>query len=132
MSEFIPQDPDTIVGFDNVLAEYNELTDINTVFTDDYMMQQDIYVGTDTTRDGYEVHTIAYRNESVVLSENVFMYKPDVYEIFNAIGDSGCYDECIVYLEEIEDYIYELENYMREELNTNFINYIDENKLTAE
>jgi hypothetical protein len=129
MSTFVPKDPETLVGFDNILAEYNEITGINTVFTDDYMMHQDIYIGTDTTRDGYEVHTIAYRNENVVLGENVFMYKPDAYEIFNAINDSGCYDKCIVYLEDFNDYMSDLEYYMLEELNTNFINYIDENQL---
>lgn len=132
MKKFVPKDPETLVGFDNVLAEYNEITGINTVFTDDYMMHADIYIGSDTTRDGYEVYTIAFRNESVVLSENVFMYKPDAYEIFNAINDSGCYDKCIVYLEDFDDYMSDLEYYMLEELNTNFINYIDENKLVAE
>ena len=132
MSTFVPKDPETLVGFDNILAEYNEITGINTVFTDDYMMHQDIYVGNDTTRDGYEVYTIAYRNESIVLSDNVFMYKPDAYEIFNAINDSGCYDKCIVYLEDFDDYMSDLEYYMLEELNTNFINYVDENQLTAE
>lgn len=132
MSTFVPKDPETLVGFDNVLAEYNQITGINIVFTDDYMMHQDIYIGSDTTRDGYEVYTIAHRNDTVSLSENVFMYKPDAYEIFNAINDSGCYDKCIVYLEEFEEITYDLEDYMREELNTNFINYLDENKLVAE
>ena len=67
-----------------------------------------------------------------VLGDNVFMYKPDAYEIFNSINDSGCYDKCIVYLDEIDDYMYDLEDYMREELNTNFINYVDENQLATE
>lgn len=132
MSTFVPKDPETLVGFDNILAEYNEITGINTVFTDDYLMHQDIYIGSDTTRDGYEVYTIAYRNESIVLCDNVYMYKPDAYEIFNAINESGCYDKCIVYLEDFEDYMSDLEYYMLEELNTNFINYVDENQLAAE
>ena len=132
MNTFVPKDPETLVGFDNILAEYNQITGIDVVFTDDYMMHQDIYVGSDTTRDGYEVYTIAYRNESIVLGDNVFMYKPDAYEIFNAINDSGCYDKCIVYLEEFDDYMSDLEYYMLEELNTNFINYVDENQLAAE
>lgn len=132
MSTFVPKDPETLVGFDNILAEYNQITGIDVVFTDDYMMHQDIYIGSDTTRDGYEVYTIAYRNESIVLGDNVFMYKPDAYEIFNSINDSGCYDKCIVYLDEIDDYMYDLEDYMREELNTNFINYVDENQLATE
>ena len=132
MSTFVPKDPETLVGFDNILAEYNQITGIDVVFTDDYMMHQDIYVGSDTTRDGYEVYTITYRNESVVLGDNVYMYRPDAYEIINAINDSGCYDKCIVYLEEFDDYMSDLEYYMLEELNTNFINYVDENQLAAE
>lgn len=131
MPIFTPTNPEELVGFDSVLAEYNEITGINIVFTDDYMMHQDIYIGSDTTRDGYEVYTIAHRNETVSLSENVFMYKPDAYEIFNAINDSGCYDKCVVYLDEFAEMTYELEDYMREELNTNFINWLDESKLEA-
>jgi len=129
MSEFIPKDPETLVGFDNILAEFNEINGINTVFTDDYMLRWDIYVGTETTADGYEVHTIQNESEGPVLSDNVYMYKPDAYEIINAINDSGCYDKCIVYLEDLEDYLSDLEYYMLEELNTNFINYIDSTKI---
>jgi hypothetical protein len=131
MSTFVPKDPETLVGFDNILAEFNEINGINTVFTDDYMVRWDIYVGTETTADGYEVYTIQHENDSVVLSDNVYMYKPDAYEIINAVNDSGCYDKCIVYLEEFEDYMSDLEYYMLEELNTNFINYVDENQLKA-
>jgi len=129
MNTFVPKDPETLVGFDNILAEFNEINGINTVFTDDYMLRWDIYVGTETTADGYEVHTIQHENDSIVLGENVFMYKPDAYEIINAINESGCYDKCIVYLEDFDDYMSDLEYYMLEELNTNFINYVDENQL---
>ena len=132
MSTFVPKDPETLVGFDNILAEFNEINGINTVFTDDYMVSWDIYVGTETTADGYEVYTIQHENDSIVLSENVFMYKPDAYEIINNINDSGCYDKCIVYLEDLNDYIEDLEYYMLEELNTNFINYVDENQLNGQ
>lgn len=129
MKTFTPKDPETLMSFDAVLAEYNQITGINTVFTDDYMLRYDIYVGTDTTRDGYEVYTISHRGDAVSLSENVFMYKPDAYEIFNEILGGDYYDKCIVYVEELEEMSYDLEDYMREELNTNFINWLDENKL---
>ena len=129
MSTFVPKDPETLVGFDNILAEFNEINGINTVFTDDYMVRWDIYVGTETTADGYEVYTIQHENDNVVLGDNVYMYKPDAYEIINAVNDSGCYDKCIVYLEDFDDYMSDLEYYMLEELNTNFINYVDENQL---
>ena len=130
MSEFIPKDPQTLVGFDNVLAEFNKLEGANTVFTNDYMLRWDIYVGTETTADGYEVHTIQHESEGPILSENVYMYKPDAYAVFNAISERWCGDEeCIVYIEELEDYISDLEYYMLEELNANFINYIDSHKI---
>ena len=129
MKTFTPKDPETLVGFDNILAEFNEINGINTVFTDDYMLRWDIYVGTETTADGYEVHTIQHESDSIVLGDNVFMHEPDAYAIFNAINDSGCYDKCIVYVEDLESAVYDLENYMLEELNTNFISWLDENKL---
>jgi len=129
MSTFVPKDPETLVGFENILAEFNEINGINTVFTDDYMLRWDIYVGTETTADGYEVHTIQHENDSIVLDENVFMYEPDAYAIFNAINESGCYDKCVVYVEDLESMFSDLEYYMLEELNTNFINYVDENQL---
>ena len=93
------------------------------------MVRWDIYVGTETTADGYEVYTIQHENDNVVLGDNVYMYKPDAYEIINAVNDSRCYDKCIVYLEDFDDYMSDLEYYMLEELNTNFINYVDENQL---
>lgn len=129
MSTFVPKDPETLVGFDNILAEFNEINGINTVFTDDYMISWDIYVGTETTADGYEVYTIQHENDGIVLGENVFMYEPDAYAIFNAVNESGCYDKCIVYVEDLESMFSDLEYYMLEELNTNFINYVDENQL---
>jgi len=129
MSTFVPKDPETLVGFENILAEFNEINGINTVFTDDYMVRWDIYVGTETTADGYEVHTIQHENDSICLEDNVFMYEPDAYAIFNAVNESGCYDKCIVYVEDLESMFSDLEYYMLEELNTNFINYVDENQL---
>jgi len=129
MSEFIPKNPETLVGFDNILAEFNEINDLDIVFTDDYMLRYDIYVGTESTADGYEVHTIQSRNDNVVLGENVFMYKPDAGQIINAIHDVGSWDKCVVYLEDFGDYLDDLEYYMLEELNTNFINYVDSTKI---
>ena len=129
MSEFIPKNPETLVGFDNILAEFNEINDLDTVFTSDYMLEYDVYVGTESTADGYEVHTIQSRNDNVVLGENVFMYKPDAHQIINAIHDVGSWDKCVVYLEDFGDYLDDLEYYMLEELNTNFINYVDSTKI---
>ena len=129
MSTFVPKDPEKLVGFENILAEYNEINGINIIFSDDYMIQWDIYVGTERTADSYDVYTIQHANDHIVLEDNVYMYEPDAYAIFNAINESGCYDKCVVYVEDLESAIYDLENYMLEELHTNFINYLDENGL---
>lgn len=126
-AKFRPKDPETLVGFDNILAEYNEITGINTVFTDDYMLSWDIYVGTETTADGYEVYTIQHEGDSPVISDNVYYYAPDAYAIFSAINDGSYYDKCVVYIEELEDIASDLEDYMLEELNTNYMNWLDEN-----
>jgi len=125
--KFRPKDPETLVGFDNILAEYNEITGINTVFTDDYMLSWDIYVGSESTADGYEVFTIQHQNDRPVIGENVYYYTPSPWNIFRAINESGCYDKCIVYVEELGDIIPDLEDYMLEELNTNYMNWLDEN-----
>jgi len=126
-AKFRPKDPETLVGFDNILAEYNEITGINTVFTDDYMLSWDIYVGTETTADGYEVYTIQHEGDSPVISDNVYYYAPDPYAIFNAINEAGSWDKCIVYIEELNDIMSDLEDYMLQELETNYINWLDEN-----
>ena len=125
--KFKPKNPETLVGFDNILAEYNEITGINTVFTDDYMISWDIYVGTETTADGYEVYTIQHEGDSPVISDNVYYYAPDPYAIFNAINEAGSWDKCIVYIEELNDIMSDLEDYMLEELHTNYMNWLDEN-----
>jgi len=124
---FKPKNPNTLVGFENILAEYNEIIGINTVFSDDYMIQWDVYVGTETTADGYEVYTIQHEGDSPVISDNVYYYPPDAYAIFGAINDGSYYDKCVVYVEELEDIVSDLEDYMLEELNTNYMNWLDEN-----
>ena len=125
--KFKPKNPETLVGFDNILAEYNEISDINTVITDDYMLSWDIYVGTETTADGYEVYTIQHEGDSLVISDNVYYYAPDAYAIFTAINDRIGPDKCVVYIEELNDIMPDLEDYMLEELNTNYMNWLDEN-----
>ncbi len=127
MKTFTPKNPETLVGFENILAEYNEITGINTVFTDDYMIKWDIYVGTEPTADGYEVYTIQHENDSPVIGENVYYYKPDTCDIFNEINNGMYYDKCVVYVEDLEDIVADLEDYMLEELNTNYMNWLDEN-----
>jgi len=126
-TKFKPKEPNTLVGFENILAEYNEITGINTVFTDDYMMRWDIYVGTETTADGYEVNVIQHENDSIVIGDHVYYYGVDPYAVFNAIQDGSYYDKCIVYVEDLDAMMPELEDYMLEELNANYMNWLDEN-----
>ena len=96
------------------------------MFTDDYMLSWDIYVGTETTADGYEVYTIQHEGDSPVISDNVYYYAPDPYTIFNAINEAGSWDKCIVYIEELNDIMSDLEDYMLQELETNYMNWLDE------
>lgn len=131
MPIFTPTNPEELVSFESVLAEYNEIHDLKIVFTDDYMVSWDVYVGSETTADGYEVTTIQCNGESIDLGSNVYMYSPDAYDIFSAIHESDTYEKCVVYMEELDDKAYDIEEYMREELRTNFINYLDEYKLEA-
>ena len=131
MPVFTPTNPEELVSFESVLAEYNEIHDLKIVFTDDYMVSWDVYVGSETTADGYDVTTIVCNGESIDLERNVYMYSPDAYDIFSAIHESDTYEKCVVYVDDLDDKAYDIEEYMREELRTNFINYLDENELEA-
>lgn len=131
MPVFTPTNPEELVSFESVLAEYNEIHDLKIVFTDDYMVSWDVYVGTETTADGYEVTTVVCNGESIDLERNVYMYSPDAYDIFSAIHESDTYEKCVVFVDNLDDMAYDIEEYMREELRTNFINYLDETELEA-
>ena len=127
-TKFKPQDPETIVGFENVLAEFNEINGAQIVFTDNYMANYDLYVGSETTRDGYEVYTIADSQGGVYIGENVWYYQPSAYDIINAVNESVCGTSTfVVYIEDFSDVSYDLEDYMMEELHTNYMNWLDEN-----
>jgi len=121
-TEFIPKDPETLNNFDEVLAEYNRVNDTNLKFTDTYNGRVHLWVSEETTADGYGIYTIRLDGEGVDM-DTIYYYKPDAYAVFEVINQSNYYDEFIVY-HDMEDQ--EFEEYMFEELVTNYDNYLQE------
>ena len=121
-NKFIPTNPEELVGFDNILAEFNEINGTRYTFTDSYDCNYDVYVGTESTADGYEIWIINVDSEGPILGENVYYYQPGPYEIFNHLN--GCWNDNIVVY--VEDLMYEIEEYMISELCTNYDNYLSE------
>ena len=121
-TEFIPKDPETLNNFDEVLAEYNRVNDTNLKFTDTYNGRVHLWVSEETTADGYGIYTIRLDGESVDM-ENLYYYKPDAYAVFEVINQNNYYDEFVVY-HDME--WQEFEEYMVEELHTNYDNYLQE------
>ena len=121
-TEFIPKDPETLNDFDEVLAEYNRVNDTNLKFTDTYNCEVHLWVCEETTADGYGIYTIRLDGESVDM-DTIYYYKPDAYAVFEVINQSNYYDEFTIY-HDMEDQ--EFEEYMFEELVTNYDNYLQE------
>ena len=120
-NKFIPTNPEELVGFDNILAEFNEINGARYMFTDS-CMAYDVYVGTESTADGHEIWIINVDSEGPILSDNVYYYQPSAYDIFNHLNGCGN-DNIVVY---VEDLMYEIEEYMISELCTNYDNYLNE------
>ena len=121
-TKFTPTNPEELVGFDSVLEEFNTINDSAYVFTNSYSSNYDVYVGSESTADGYEIWIINVDNEGPIIGENVYYYEPIAYDIFNHIG-GGWRDDLIVYTELGLD---EIEDYMIGELCTNYDNYLNE------
>ena len=121
-TKFIPKDPETLNNFDEVLNEYNRVNDTNLKFTDTYNGKVHLWVCEETTADGYGIYTIRLDSESVDM-DTIYYYKPDAYAVFEVINQSNYYDEFVVY-HDMEDQ--EFEEYMFEELVTNYDNYLQE------
>lgn len=120
-TEFIPTNPEELTGFDSILKEFNTINDSAYVFTDS-CMAYDVYVGEESTADGYSIWVINVDNEGPILSDNVYYYEPRAYDIFNRL-ESGWRDDLVVYTELGLD---EIEEYMIGELCTNYDNYLNE------
>ena len=121
-TKFIPTNPEELASFDSILKEFNAINDSAYVFTNSYDSSYDVYVGSESTADGYEVWIINVDNEGPIIGENVYYYEPSAYDIFNHIG-GGWRDDLIVYTELGLD---EIEEYMIGELCTNYDNYLNE------
>jgi len=121
-TKFIPKDPETLNNFDEVLNEYNRVNDTNLKFTDTYNGRIHLWVAEETTADGYGIYTIRLDGEGVDL-ENLYYYKPDASAVFEVINQNNYYDEFVIY-HDLE--WQEFEEYMFEELVTNYDNYLQE------
>ncbi len=121
-TQFIPTNPEELTSFDSILKEFNTINDSAYVFTNSYSSNYDVYVGSESTADGYELWIINVDNEGPIINENVYYYQPSAYDIFNHLG-GGWRDDLVVYTE-IE--FYEIEEYMINELCTNYDNYLNE------
>ncbi len=121
-TKFIPTNPEELTSFDSILKEFNTINDSAYVFTNSYSSNYDVYVGSESTADGYELWIINVDNEGPILSENVYYYQPSAYDVFNHLG-GGWRDDLVVYTEiDFGD----IEEYMIGELCTNYDNYLNE------
>ena len=121
-TKFIPTNPEELTSFDSILKEFNTINDSAYVFTNSYSSNYDVYIGSESSADGYELWIIDVDKEGPIISENVYYYQPSAYDVFNHLG-GGWRDDLVVYTE-IE--FYELEEYMIGELCTNYDNYLNE------
>lgn len=120
---FIPKNPETFESFDEVLKEYNRVNETELNFTDSYNGDIDLYVSEETTADGYGIWTIRIHGQELQLENDVFYYEPGVNDIFQAINDNSYGAPYNVYIEMRFD---EVQEYMFEELVTNYDNYLQE------
>ena len=121
-TEFIPKDPETLNNFDEVLNEYNRVNDTNLIFTDSYNRKINLWVSEETTADGYGIYTIRLDGEGIDM-DTIYYYKPDACDVFQVINEHNYYDEFVVY-HDME--WQEFEEYMFEELVTNYDNYLQD------
>lgn len=120
---FEPKNPETLVGFNAVLAEWNRINEKDIRFTDTYNGPIDLWVSEETTADHYGIYTIRLDGENLDL-DNIYYYEPSVDDIFRAIYDN-CYngDTYTVYT---DIGLSDIEYYLIEELETNYQNWLDE------
>jgi hypothetical protein len=125
MNDFIPQDPDNLESFEDILAEYNKVQGCELkFFFDDYPSYIDFTINSEYTYDGYDVWVMRSTNEGICLCDNVYYNQPDADDVLRELEYM---DECNVYCE-IEQY--EIEYAMRDRLYINYDNY--KNKLEDE
>ena len=122
-TELEPKNPETLVGFDAILTEWNRINEKDVRFTDTYNGPVDLWVNEETTADGYGIYTIREDGESIDM-DNIYYYEPSAQDIFNRIEEIGSYGDFNIYTD--MDNFSDIEYYMMEELETNYQNWLDE------
>ena len=118
MSDFIPQDPDSLETFDALLAEYNTVHGCELkFFFDEYPNDIDFTINNEYTYDGYDLWVMRSTDEGISLYDNVYYNQPNGDDVLRELDYM---DECNVYCE-IEQY--EIEAALRDRLYTNYDNY---------
>ena len=62
-TKFIPTNPEELTSFDSILKEFNTINDSAYVFTNSYSSNYDVYVGEESTTDGYSIWIINVDSE---------------------------------------------------------------------
>ena len=119
MSDFIPQDPDNLEDFKDILAEYNKMQNSELqFFFDEHPSDIDFMVNNEYTADGYDVWVMRSDSEGIYLSENVYYHEPSGDDVLNQLDYMS--DDCKIYCE-IDSM--EIEYTLKDRLYTNYDNY---------
>mgnify|MGYP000980401488 CR=1 FL=1 len=119
MSDFIPQDPDNLEDFKDILAEYNKMQNSELqFFFDEHPSDIDFMVNNEYTADGYDVWVMRSDSEGIYLSENVYYHEPSGDDVLNQLDYMS--DDCKIYCE-IDSM--EIEYTLKDRLYVNYDNY---------
>ena len=122
MSDFIPQDPDNLESFEDILAEYNKMQNSELqFFFDEHPSDIDFMVNNEYTADGYDVWVMRSDSEGIYLSENVYYNEPSGDDVLNQLD--YMLDDCKIYCE-IDSM--EIEYTLKDRLYVNYNNYKQE------
>jgi hypothetical protein len=122
MSDFIPQDPDNLEDFKDILAEYNKMQNSELqFFFDEHPSDIDFMVNNEYTADGYDVWVMRSDSEGIYLSENVYYNEPSGDDVLNQLD--YMLDDCKIYCE-IDSM--EIEYTLKDRLYVNYNNYKQE------
>jgi len=120
---FEPKNPETLVGFNAILTEWNRINEKDIRFTDTYNGPVDLWVNEETTADGYGIYTIRLDREPLDL-DSIYYYEPNVDDIFRAIDDNCYHSDTYTVYTDIS--LGNIEYYLIEELESNYQNWLDE------
>ena len=122
MSDFIPQDPDNLEDFKDILAEYNKMQNSEIqFFFDEHPSDVDFMVNNEYTADGYDVWVMRSDSEGIYLSENMYYNEPNGDDVLNQLDYMD--DHCKIYCELDSS---EIEYALKDRLYVNYNNYKQE------